>query len=131
HLGTETKNHAGRSDSRRNNQRSLCFLRRKSEKFHRNRQARRPRRPRPRPLQGKPFDARHYSRRAHHGRRPLDVRVVVFSCVVSKSRCPLLLARGVSACLWFFLPLNREGKTVVGAVGKWESRVFCGIPKRS
>src|SRR5207249_3250107 len=51
--------------------------------------------------------------------------------VVSKSRCPLLLARGVSACLWFFLPLNREGKTVVGAVGKWESRVFCGIPKRS
>src|SRR5439155_2356605 len=57
--------------------------------------------------------------------------VSVNSSVVSKSRCPLLLARGVSACLWFFLPLNREGKTVVGAVGKWESRVFCGIPKRS
>src|SRR6266705_1718074 len=54
------------------------------------------------------------------------------SPVVSKSRCPLLLASDVSACIWFLFLLSRAVETVVaGAVGKWESRVFCGIPKRS
>src|SRR5260370_38659135 len=32
---------------------------------------------------------------------------------------------------WIFLRSAVERTVVAGAVGKWESRVFCGIPKRS
>src|SRR5881296_792694 len=50
--------------------------------------------------------------------------------VVSKSRCPLLLAHDVSACICFLFSSKRDNRVVVGTVGKWESRVLCGIPKR-
>jgi hypothetical protein len=49
---------------------------------------------------------------------------------VSKTRCPLLLARHVAAC-FFFARYEGESFVAAEAVGKWESRVFCGIPKRS
>src|SRR5712691_12919641 len=38
----------------------------------------------------------------------------------------------MSACIWFFFsPLAWREIAVAGAVGKWESRVVCGISKRS
>jgi predicted amidohydrolase YtcJ len=57
-------------------QRRPRFLRRKNQRLHHGWEARRSRRPWPRSLERKSLDAYFYSRRTHHGWRPLDLRVV-------------------------------------------------------
>lgn len=67
-------------------------------------------------------DYRRFSIIAYPAPIPLQTSHL-FIPVVSKSTCPLVFGP--------FFPCNERGETVVGAAGKWEARVLCGIPKRS